>query len=93
VGAAVHRNGVTSGKGMVRSATENAADSPPWQGLSPTFVRAAAADRLKALGHPDRLRIVEALASGPRTVSQIAAIVGCSINMASRNLRVLRAGS
>ena len=61
-----------------------------WDGLSPTFVRAAAADRLKALAHPDRLRIVETLAGGPKTVSQISALLGCSINATSRNLRVLR---
>ena len=34
-----------------------------WSGLAPEFVRSAAADRLKALGHHDRLRIV-ALPSG-----------------------------
>lgn len=62
----------------------------PWQGLSPGFVRAAAANRLKALSHPDRLRIVEALAGGPKTVGQIAAAIGRSINVVSRNLRVLR---
>jgi DNA-binding transcriptional ArsR family regulator len=62
----------------------------PWQGLSPGFVRAAAANRLKALSHPDRLRIVEALAGGPKTVGQIAATVGRPMNVVSRNLRVLR---
>ena len=62
----------------------------PWQGLSPGFVRAAAANRLKALSHPDRLRIVEALAGGPKTVGQIAAAMGRSMNVVSRNLRVLR---
>ena len=62
----------------------------PWQGLAPEVVRDAAADRLKALSHPDRLRIVEALAGGPKTVSQIGAMVARSMNVVSRHLRVLR---
>jgi ArsR family transcriptional regulator len=53
-------------------------------------VREAAADRLKALAHPDRLRIVEALAGGPKTVTEIGAVLGRSMNVVSRNLRVLR---
>lgn len=64
--------------------------SPTWDGLSPTFVRSAAAEWLKALAHPDRLRIVETLAGGPRTVTQIAAAVGRPMSAVSRNLRVLR---
>jgi len=87
--------GVGRADGSSRSTGEAASDgeeSPQstWQGLAPGFVRAAAADRLKALAHPDRLRIVEALAGGPRTVSQLAAAVGRPLNMVSRNLRVLR---
>ncbi len=61
-----------------------------WNGLPPQVVRDAAADRLKALSHPDRLRIVEALAAGPKTVSEIGATVGRSMNAVSRHLRVLR---
>lgn len=72
------------------AAGQTVGDPAPWHGLSPGFVRAAAADRLKALAHPDRLRIVESLATGPKTVSQIAAAVGHSMNLVSRNLRVLR---
>jgi len=42
--------------------------------LAPEFVRSAAADRLKALGHHDRLRIVEVLAGGPKNVSVLDAM-------------------
>jgi DNA-binding transcriptional ArsR family regulator len=69
---------------------DSRAASSLWQGLSPGFVRDAAADRLKALAHSDRLRIVEVLAGGPKTVSQISASVGRPMNAVSRNLRVLR---
>jgi DNA-binding transcriptional ArsR family regulator len=60
-----------------------------WQGLSPAYVRAAAADRMKALGHPDRLRIVEVLARGPKNVTELAAEVGRPLGTVSRNLRAL----
>lgn len=62
---------------------------PAWSGLAPEFVRSVAADRLKALGHHDRLRIVEALASGGKNVSEIAAAVGMATAAVSRHLRVL----
>lgn len=61
----------------------------PWNGLAPEFVRSAAADRLKALGHHDRLRIVEALASGGKNVGEIAAALGLPNATVSRHLRVL----
>lgn len=60
-----------------------------WGGLAPGFVRSAAADRLRALGHHDRLRIVEALAVGPKNVSEVAAAVGMPAGTVSRHLRVL----
>jgi ArsR family transcriptional regulator len=79
----------------VRTATRDPTEVKPlgaeaWWGLSPGFVREAAADRLKALAHPDRLRVVEALAGGPKSVSQIGAAIGRPMNVVSRNLRVLR---
>jgi ArsR family transcriptional regulator len=61
-----------------------------WQGLSPVFVREAAAERLKALAHPERLRIVEVLAGEPRTVTEICAQLDRPMSVVSRNLRVLR---
>lgn len=60
-----------------------------WSDLDPGYVRSAAADRLKALGHHDRLRIVEALARGGKNVSEIAASVGMPSATVSRHLRVL----
>lgn len=53
------------------------------------FVRGAAADRLKALGHPERLRIVEALAGSSMNVTELAACVGLPHPTVSRHLRVL----
>lgn len=79
----------TATVGAAGNETAGAAGSA-WQGLSPRFVREAASDRLKAMAHPDRLRIVEALAGGPKTVSQIATAVGRPVSLVSRNLRVLR---
>ncbi len=61
----------------------------PWNGLAPEFVRIAAADRLKALGHHDRLRIVEVLASGGKNVGEIAAALGMPSATVSRHLRIL----
>jgi DNA-binding transcriptional ArsR family regulator len=57
--------------------------------MAPDFVRRAAADRLKALGHPDRLRIVEALAGASMNVSELAARVRLPTAAVSRHLRVL----
>lgn len=67
------------------------ASASPWQGLSPDNVRTAAAQRLKALGHPDRLRIVEVLTSRPTTVSEIAARIGLSLEATSRHLGIMHA--
>lgn len=47
------------------------------------------ADRLKALGHPDRLRIVEALSRTSMNVGGIAAAVRMPNAAVSRHLRVL----
>lgn len=60
-------------------------------GLAVDFVRGEAAQRLRALGHPDRLRIVEVLSAGPARVGEIAARLRLSINATSRHLRVLDA--
>jgi DNA-binding transcriptional ArsR family regulator len=56
-------------------------------------VRDAAAQRLRALAHPDRLRIIEVLSSGPRHVGEIAAALGMPIGSVSRHLRALHDAS
>lgn len=46
---------------------------------------------LKALAHPVRIRVFEALAQGELTVGKIAALTGCKEANTSRHLAVLRA--
>lgn len=48
------------------------------------------ADILKALAHPDRVRIFEALSSGERTVGEIVDLLGAKPAITSRHLAVLR---
>ena len=48
------------------------------------------ADRLRALADADRLRIVQMLRNGERTVSQIAARVELKLAMASHHLQILK---
>ena len=49
------------------------------------------ADVFKALGHGDRLRIVEDLADGERCVCELVESVGSSWSTVSRHLSVLKA--
>ncbi|HQP29855.1 MAG TPA: metalloregulator ArsR/SmtB family transcription factor [Deltaproteobacteria bacterium] len=44
----------------------------------------------KALAHPDRIRIFEALAEGEKTVGEIVDMLGAKPAMTSRHLAVLR---
>jgi ArsR family transcriptional regulator len=44
----------------------------------------------KALGHPSRLLVVEALAEGERPVAELAALVGADMSTVSNHLAVLR---
>lgn len=48
------------------------------------------ADILKALAHPDRIRIFEALSSGERAVGEIVEMLGAKPAITSRHLAVLR---
>jgi len=48
------------------------------------------ADVLKALGHPLRLRIVEALAGGERSVNQLTEDLAAPQAIVSQQLRILR---
>jgi ArsR family transcriptional regulator len=54
-------------------------------------VRSAAAERLKVLGHPDRLRMVEVLTGHPMHVGEIAARIGLPLGTVSRHVRALHA--
>ncbi|HEY5552068.1 MAG TPA: metalloregulator ArsR/SmtB family transcription factor [Opitutaceae bacterium] len=49
------------------------------------------AEVFKALGHPDRLRIVEDLANGERCVCDLVESVGSGWSTVSRHLSVLKA--
>ena len=48
------------------------------------------AERLKALADADRLRIVQALRSGPKNVSEITAELGQEIANVSHHLQILK---
>ncbi len=52
-------------------------------------MRSVAAERLKALAHPDRLRIVEVLIRQPTHVGEIASKVGLPLETTSRHMRLL----
>lgn len=49
------------------------------------------ADIFKALAHPSRLRILEALAGGKRCVNELTELVGSDMSTVSRHLSRMRA--
>ncbi|MBN2163263.1 MAG: helix-turn-helix transcriptional regulator [Pontiellaceae bacterium] len=51
--------------------------------------RIIAADVLKAMAHPVRLGVIEILADGERTVTQLYEELGCSQSMMSQQLKIL----
>ena len=51
--------------------------------------RTIAADVLKAMAHPVRLGVIEILADGERTVTQLYVALGCSQSMMSQQLKIL----
>ena len=51
--------------------------------------RNIAADVLKAMAHPVRLGVIEVLADGERTVTQLYEELGCSQSMMSQQLKIL----
>lgn len=53
-------------------------------------VRAALAEVAKALGHENRVELIEQLAQGPRSVEVLAERVGLSVANASQHLQQLR---
>ena len=48
------------------------------------------ADLFKALGHPARVRVLEVLTDGPRTVGELQPLVGIESSHLSQQLAVLR---
>lgn len=53
-------------------------------------VRRRRAAVLKAMGHPSRLAILEAIAAGERCVGELRAVVGSDLSTVSRHLGVLK---
>lgn len=51
--------------------------------------RNIAADVLKAMAHPIRLGVLEVLADGERTVTELYEELGCSQSMMSQQLKIL----
>lgn len=51
--------------------------------------RHMAADVLKAMAHPIRLGVIEVLADGERTMSELYQELGCSQSMMSQQLKIL----
>jgi ArsR family transcriptional regulator len=51
--------------------------------------RNIAADVLKAMAHPIRLGVIEVLADGERTVTELYSELGCSQSMMSQQLKIL----
>jgi DNA-binding transcriptional ArsR family regulator len=77
------RHAAPPGRGETASNSER---RPAWQGLSIEIVRESAAGRIRALGHVDRLRIVEVLSRRPANVREIASSLGLSSTVTSRHL-------
>ena len=66
---------------------------PPTKGLTPLDALAEAAECLRLLAHPHRLRIVQMLLRDRYTVGDLAAACGIPSHMASGHLRLMqRAG-
>lgn len=60
--------------------------APPLEGLALEMV----ARRFRVLGDPQRLRILQALLSGERTVGELVDVCDCTQGNVSTHLRVLR---
>lgn len=48
------------------------------------------AERFKALGHPTRMLLIEALRDGTRCVCELVPLAPCDLSTVSRHLAVLR---
>jgi len=51
--------------------------------------RNIAADVLKAMAHPVRLGVIEVLAGGEKTVTELYTVLGCSQSMMSQQIKIL----
>jgi DNA-binding transcriptional ArsR family regulator len=58
-------------------------------GPSPPDVVEVAARRLRVMGHPVRLRLIEVLANGPQSVTELAAALGIEHQLISKHLNEL----
>ena len=67
----------------------NTKEKPLLRGIDPDLLTRAA-ETIKLLGHPDRLKIVEILESGEATVSDIQAELDMPQAIASQHLAKLR---
>ena len=52
--------------------------------------RDSAAEVMKAMAHPIRLGVLEVLADGEKTVTELYSLLGCSQSMMSQQLKLLR---
>ena len=62
---------------------------PLLRGIDPRLLRRAA-EIIKLLGHPDRLKIVEVLEAGEHTVGELCELSGLEQAICSQHLRRLR---
>jgi DNA-binding transcriptional ArsR family regulator len=89
----VNGNGVGIGDGRRNSARRNGAlpGRSRRPDLTPSFpeVLESAAQRLRVVGHPMRLRLLEALAAGPQSVSGLARLIGAEHQSISKHLSEL----
>lgn len=59
--------------------------------MAPALLRESTARRFKALSHPARLRLIELLARGSKSVSELARMTGLPADTVSKHLRALAA--
>jgi DNA-binding transcriptional ArsR family regulator len=79
-------------KKSIKSLSPKSAGKRPASPCSPTTMAALAeaAECLKALAHPVRLRMVQLLLEGRYTVGELAEDCGIPDNVASENLRLMQ---
>lgn len=64
--------------------------APKLAGLTPLDALAQAAECLKTLAHPHRLRMIQLLLRGQYTVGELAEACGIPSHMASEHLRLMQ---